>query len=111
MNDYNSRYLQVPCKKISKGVVMFLTMNKRFDMEAYNSDGEILTVYRFSEGGKTLMPNKKICLKVDAELNKLGVKTRTGYGESGWWSIYVISVPDDFYSSIQIYNCTYIYMY
>ena len=49
-----------------------------------------------AEGLKIFMPNKKSCLELEEKLNEIGVKTRAGRNcEIDLWSIYVISVPDN----------------
>lgn len=48
------------------------------------------------EGLKVFMPDKESCLDLEAKLNRLGIKTRSGRNcEADIWSIYIISVPDN----------------
>lgn len=51
-------------------------------------------------GLKVFMPDKESCLDLEAELNRLGIKTRSGRNcEADIWSIYIISVPDNIHDT------------
>lgn len=52
------------------------------------------------EGLKVFMPDKESCLELEKELNRLGIKTRSGRNcEADIWSIYIISVPDNIHDT------------
>lgn len=60
------------------------------------NENNYVRVIRVTEGLKIFMPNQEHCLEIEKKLNEIGVQTRVGYNiEADWWSIYIISVPDN----------------
>lgn len=60
------------------------------------NENNYVPVIRVTEGRKIFMPNQERCLEIEKKLNELGVQTRVGHNiEADWWSIYIISVPDN----------------
>lgn len=60
------------------------------------NENNYVRVIRVTEGRKIFMPNQERCLEIEKKLNEYGVQTRVGYNvEADWWSIYIISVPEN----------------
>lgn len=65
-------------------------------MYIHDDNKNLITTYHIIEGRKTYMPNEKLCIKHNKELNNLGVKTRVCYNdEADMWSIYIVSIPEE----------------
>lgn len=77
----------------AKEIIKMIMGNTYLNGETYNFDKCL--AQEIKAGSKIFCEGQRSCLKLEEELNRKGIETRVGCNETGMWSVYVISVPEN----------------